>query len=135
MDKLVAMEILLPCHQTNCAITLLCESILSSSFAHMLLGTKHMTGVPGCYGGIVTMTTNDCSITQQYGSILTSYLMHLFLGTKCIIGLDCYYRNSVPDMFLVIIHIFNFTFVLWKHSHTSKSNVYFWGQFPSENYF
>ena len=71
----------------------------------MFLGTKHITGVPGCYGSTVTIATKDCSITQQYESILSSYLMHMFLGTKCITGLPCCYGNTFPDMFLGIIHI------------------------------
>ena len=97
------METLLPWQQANCAITLLCESILSSYFANMFLGTKHITGVPGCYGSTVTLSTKDCSIAQQYGSILSSYLM--FIGTKCITGLPFCYGNTVPDVFLRIIPI------------------------------
>ena len=51
------------------------------------------------------LATKDCSITQQYGSILSSYLMHMFLQTKYITDLPCCYGNTVPDMFLRIIHI------------------------------
>ena len=120
------METLFPWQQANCAITQLCESILSSYFAHMFSGTKHITGVPGCYGNTVTITTKNCSITQQYGSVLSSYFMHMFLGTKCITGLPCCYGNIVLDMLPMIIH-FNLTFLLWKHSHSSKSNVNFQG--------
>ena len=68
----------------------------------MLLGTKHMVGVPGCCGSTVTMSTKNCSATQQYWSILSSCLM---LGAKCITGLICCYGNTVPDMFLRTIHI------------------------------
>ena len=39
MDKRVARETLLQWQQANCAITVLCESILSSYFARMFLGT------------------------------------------------------------------------------------------------
>ena len=112
MAKLVTMKTLLQWQQANCAITPLCEHILISYFLHMFLATIHITGVPGCYESTVTMAKKDCSITQQYGSILSSYLMHMLFGTKHITGLPC--------MFLTY---FNFTFLLWKHSHTSKSNV------------
>ena len=110
MDKIVAMETLVPWQQANFAISLLFDSILSSYFAHMFLETRHILGVRGCYGTTVTMATNDCSITQQYGSILSSNLMHMFLWTKCIIGLPCYNGNTVPDMFLRINTYFCFTF-------------------------
>ena len=68
MDKLVAIETLLPWQQPNCAINSLCESILSSYFEHVPWD-KNITGVPGCYGSTVTMATKDCSMTQQQGSI------------------------------------------------------------------
>ena len=76
IDKLVAMETFLPWQQVNYTITVLCESILSSNFSLIFLGTKHITGVTGCYGSTVTMATKDCSITQQHARILSSCLMH-----------------------------------------------------------
>ena len=63
------METLLPQQQANCGITLLCESILSSYFAHMFLGTKHITGAHGYHGNTVTMVRKDYSVPQQYGEI------------------------------------------------------------------
>ena len=69
MDKLVALETFLPWQQANCAITLLCESILSSYFAHMFLGTKHITGVHCCYGN----TVPDMLLRIIHISALSSY--------------------------------------------------------------
>ena len=65
MDKVDAMEILLPWQRADCAITLLCESILSSYTAHMFLGTKHISSVPGCYECTVTVATKDYSLFNK----------------------------------------------------------------------
>ena len=62
------MEALLPWQQANCAITQLYESILRSYLARKFLGTKHITGAPGCYGSTGIMATKGFAITGQLGS-------------------------------------------------------------------
>ena len=52
------MEALLPWQQTKCAITQLYVSILSPYKEHMFLGTKCVTGLPGCYG-------NHCNYSNK----------------------------------------------------------------------
>ena len=58
MNNLVAMKTLLPWQQANCAITQLYESILSLYYAYMLIGTKCVTGLSGCY-------VNHCSHSNK----------------------------------------------------------------------
>ena len=58
MVSLVAMGTLLPWQLKNFAITQLYERMLSSCLVHVLFGTKHITGLPGCYGNAVTMATS-----------------------------------------------------------------------------
>ena len=77
------MEALLLWQQANYAVTQPYESILGSYLAPTFLGTKHITGAPGCYGSTGIMATEGFAITGQYRS-LTLYFAHIFLGSKVI---------------------------------------------------
>ena len=74
------MRTLLPWQLKSFARTQLYERTLSSYLVHVLLGTKHITGLPGllwkycCYLG----QQENFAITQLNESILGSNLAHTF---------------------------------------------------------
>ena len=72
--NLVAIEMLSTRQQENCAITQLYTSILNSYLAHMFFAMIYITGLPGCYMGmLLPWQVENYAIILLYESISSSY--------------------------------------------------------------